>query len=422
MRVTPGLSAYSGEPERAGASLADLLEFAKGRLAKDQWGKTDVRLMATAGLRMLELEVRESILESCRRVLRSSGFRFQDDWATVIAGSEEGIYAWVAANYALGALGGDPQKTTGIIELGGASAQVTFVSNEPLPAEFSRALKFGETTYNLYSNSFLHYGQNVAHELLRELLSSRSPKSSAESVQQEILIDPCSPKGYSYVGKPAGVLNSELDHQSIAQAGGNFSACRSAASMLLQKEKGNCLYQQCHKGSTFIPKLHGSFLATENLFFTTKFFGLSPTSSLSDLMLAGEQFCKEDWSKLKEKYHTLAEEDLSRYCFSSAYIVALLHDSLGIGLEDTRIEFSNRVGNIQVEWALGAFVMQTVATRSYHSGWISSVAQNDSLVLLLFVGSALLIFAAWLVSKWRRPQLKTIYDLEKGRYIVTRVN
>lgn len=32
----------------------------------------------------------------------------------------------------------------------------------------------------------------------------------------------------------------------------------------------NCLYQKCHMGSTFLPKLQGSFLATENFFFTTK--------------------------------------------------------------------------------------------------------------------------------------------------------
>ena len=41
-------------------------------------------------------------------------------------GSDEGVYAWVVANYALGTLEGDPLQTTGIIELGGASAQVQF--------------------------------------------------------------------------------------------------------------------------------------------------------------------------------------------------------------------------------------------------------------------------------------------------------
>lgn len=42
----------------------------------------------------------------------------------VDVGSDEGLYAWVVANHALGTLGGNPLQTTGIIELGGASAQV----------------------------------------------------------------------------------------------------------------------------------------------------------------------------------------------------------------------------------------------------------------------------------------------------------
>jgi len=46
------------------------------------------------------------------------------EFSVFVAGSDEGLYAWVVANYALGTLGGDPLQTTGIIELGGASAQV----------------------------------------------------------------------------------------------------------------------------------------------------------------------------------------------------------------------------------------------------------------------------------------------------------
>lgn len=37
------------------------------------------------------------------------------------------MYAWIAANYALGTLGDDSQDTTGIIELGGASVQVSCI-------------------------------------------------------------------------------------------------------------------------------------------------------------------------------------------------------------------------------------------------------------------------------------------------------
>nr|XP_027072195.1 probable apyrase 2 isoform X1 [Coffea arabica] len=89
----------------------------------EYWRETEIRLMATAGLRMLEKGVQDRILEACRTVLRGSDFRFYDDWASVISGSDEGVYAWVVANYALGTVGGDPKQTTGIIELGGAAAQ-----------------------------------------------------------------------------------------------------------------------------------------------------------------------------------------------------------------------------------------------------------------------------------------------------------
>lgn len=86
MKVNPGLSAYAEDPDGAGESLVELLEYAKTRVPRDQWGVTEIRLMATAGLRVLELDVQNRILESCRWVLRSSGFKFRDEWALVITG------------------------------------------------------------------------------------------------------------------------------------------------------------------------------------------------------------------------------------------------------------------------------------------------------------------------------------------------
>ena len=426
MRVNPGLSSFAEDPDGAGRSLSELVEFAKSRIPRESWRETEIRLMATAGMRMLDVEVQENILESCRKVLRSSGFKFSDDWASVITGSDEGVYAWVVANYALGTLGGDPLETTGIIELGGASAQVTFVSREAILPLFSRSVKFGNITYNLYSHSLLHFGLNVAHDSWREALISGDSNLASQYIQKGKHIDPCTPAGYSYnvnswKSSPSS-HNERSQYQSTVQTRGNFSECRSAALMLLQKGKESCSYQHCDIGSNFIPKLQGKFLATENFFHTSKFFGLGSQAYLSKLMTAGQEFCGDNWLRLKKKYVTHDEEDLLRYCFSSAYIVALLHDSLGVDMDDERIKVANQVGSIPLDWALGAFILQTTADADIQNHWIGAIFSNESPTLLSLLGIfIILLFAAWSISRWRKPQLKTIYDLEKGRYITTRV-
>ncbi|KAK8508138.1 hypothetical protein V6N13_055590 [Hibiscus sabdariffa] len=422
LKVNPGLSAYAEDLEGAADSLKELLEFGRRKVPKSQWGETEIRLMATAGMRLLDNEVQEMILEQCRKVLRVSGFKFRDVWASVITGSDEGVYAWVVANYILGTLGGNPLHTTGIIELGGASAQVTFFSSEPMPSEFSRSIKFGNFTYSLYSHSFLHFGQNVAHESLRESLIKGDFSPAAESIHKETFRDPCTPKGYlpESSNLSLGSKAEQSKYVSEFQARGNFSECRSAALMLLQKGKEKCSYDRCYVGSVFMPKLQGKFLATENFFYTSKFFMLRQKGSLSDLIMAGQHFCEEDWSKLKKKHPLLNEEDLLRYCFSSAYIVALLHDSLEIALDDERISFANQVNDIPLDWALGAFIMQSTAHSDVqHTDWITNIINSDSTLFSIIAFSVVLMFAAWSISKWRKPRLKTIYDLEKGRYIVT---
>lgn len=172
-----------------------------------------------------------------------------------------------------------------------------------------------------------------------------------------------------------------------------------------------------------MPKLHGRFLATENFFHTSQFFGLSPKAVLSDIMDAGQHFCEENWSNIRKRYSSLADEDILHYCFSSAYIVALLHDSLDIALDDRSIGYTNKVDNVPLDWALGAFILQTTAaSNGANHGWMASLTSDFPNVFLIVGVAFLLIFTACYASHWRKPYLKTIYDLEKGRYIVTRIN
>ncbi|KAH0921473.1 hypothetical protein HID58_021491 [Brassica napus] len=356
LKLSPGLSSYAGDPEGASVSVAELVEFAKGRVPKGKLKECEIRLMATAGMRLLDVSVQERILEVARRVLRSSGFKFRDELASVISGSDEGIYAWVVANHALGSLGGDPLQTTGIVELGGASTQ------------FLRTITYGNVSYRIYSHSFLNLGQDAAHEKLWESLNSLA----ANSTEKGIVTDPCTPKGY-ILDKNSTVEGIVLPEESkftdSLQAAGNFSKCRSAAFNILQEGKEKCHYKHCSIGSTFTPNLRGSFLATENFFHTSKFFGLREKDWLSAMISAGESFCGDDWSKLKVKHPTFKDESLLRYCFSSAYIVSMLHDSLGVALDDQRVEFASEAGEkgIPLDWALGAFILNTATAISDNS-------------------------------------------------------
>lgn len=87
MKIRVGLMGFVGDPANAGASIAQLVEFAKQQVPQKEWPRTKVQLMATPELESLSVEVREKILDSCRQVLWSSGFLFKDEWARVIQGT-----------------------------------------------------------------------------------------------------------------------------------------------------------------------------------------------------------------------------------------------------------------------------------------------------------------------------------------------
>lgn len=104
LKVQPGLSAFASDAAGAAASLQPLLQFAAQHVPASQVARTPVYLMATAGLRLLPAAAAEAILSECRSALLASDFLFESDWAQIISGTYEGLYAWVAANYAAGHL------------------------------------------------------------------------------------------------------------------------------------------------------------------------------------------------------------------------------------------------------------------------------------------------------------------------------
>ncbi|KAL6312821.1 hypothetical protein AAG906_024676 [Vitis piasezkii] len=154
-----------------------------------------------------------------------------------------------------------------------------------------------------------------------------------------------------------------------------------------------CLHPPCKIMSSLFVESQGKPVPPENFFYTSEvFFGLVPKASLSELEVAGQHYCEDDWDTLKMQHSEVDDLDLFRYCFSSAYTVAFFHPP-------------DNAGALELE-----------------TDSLVQIVGNDSVTYFsLFAFLLIAVLAAFFVLKLRKPQLKTIYDLEKGRYIVTRV-
>lgn len=425
-KIRPGLSNFATRVEEAGESLKPLIEFARNNVPIELQLSTPLFLMATAGLRRLENSTRVKILSSCEKQLGASGFNFsREGGAVVIPGKWEGVYAWVAANYAANLLGTAPEKTNGIIELGGASAQVTFVPDETdgIQEEHIKKLTLGGVHYSLFTHSFLNYGQEAAAEGLAAMLRQKKTLTGFS----EPVLDPCKPPGYDY-SVESEVLPSLREVANEAPqftAKGNFSLCRRTVGELLLQGNEACENKNgCAFGSVYVPPLRGEFLATENFFHTAKFLDLSPSAVLADMESAGTSVCSVQWEDFRNQHKGKIASGIAKYCFSAAYSVALLHDALGVGLYDPRVKFRNEVNRVALDWPLGALVIKLSSTDigTSPSGGIGAISIDDKVVAWFMLLALILVVVGLFWAKRFKKTANTtttIYDLEKGRYFTT---
>ncbi|GIL99459.1 hypothetical protein Vretimale_4620 [Volvox reticuliferus] len=413
--VEPGLSAYASQSEKAAASLAPLLEFAYDHVPPDLWHRTPVRLLATAGLRLLSSDEQQAILAACHKLLVASHFRFKPDWATVIDGEMEGLFGWAAVNYITGALQEasghalhsrkeviDPsQLFTGLLEMGGASMQVTFLppASARVPEKHGSHLHLPGVPSRLFTHSYLGLGMDSALARAAEYTLQRQPRSPAIS-------DPCLPTGYisddgrygnGSFAQCLAIVQQIMPEHNCSFSGAAHSVSgglhptvgsedvlpytfggyaddleRSASQVGILKGPGDgdggCVLQ-----GSYVPALAGQFVAMENFAWTAKALGLPENATLRQLHECGRRYCAKHWSSLHAEFSGhIPDQFLIRYCFGAAYILVLLHHGFGLGLDDDRLRWTNTVregGNgaeVGLNWVLGAAVVDAM---SGVNGW-----------------------------------------------------
>lgn len=371
LKVKPGLSSFAANPADAGASLGPLLDFITAEVPEEERASSPIFLKATAGLRMVDEAPREAILESVRKTIAASPFSFSDPvaGALVIAGTDEGGFGWMSVNYLLGNLDGSVASPAyhGVLEMGGASAQVTQVydaSSGPLPVGYEFEFALGDRHYALYTHSYLGYGLEKAREALSTSLADKQTKKGPGPVK-----DPCLQRGFlatadasraSVYDGPAGV---EVVGAGLA------SSCEKAVEQALfaavakpDAKSERCNFLACSFGGVFQPKAlpATTLLAFENFHYTADMLDMPRPASPHDFESGAEAVCDLEWQDLTARGYPKdgsSAEELSKLCFSATYLAAFLEHGVGVK-EDTKVKVQQVVGDFGIDWSLGAAIRE----------------------------------------------------------------
>ena len=256
----PGLSSYAGRAEEAAKSLDVLLDEALSIVPGAMRGCTPVAVKATAGLRLLPGSQSADILNAVgERIEGEYPFKLVEK-VSIMDGKDEGVYAWITANYLLGTIRGDKNPkdtpTYAVLDLGGASTQIVFepkfsssdedqsASSVLEPGEHKYDLKFGGRSHVLYQHSYLGYGlmraRKHVHSLVDFMASIRPTTTTTSSQKEEgegVVGNPCLARGTKRVvevsDEKTGVKrNVTMDGDEI----GSFEACDRIVQLVLAKD------------------------------------------------------------------------------------------------------------------------------------------------------------------------------------------
>lgn len=275
--IQPGLSSFARDPTAAAGSLDPLIAEAIRVVPESLRSCTPIEVKATAGLRLTGAKEAQAILDEVRMRLETES-PFAVDKAEqaieIMDGKDEGVYAWITANYLLGKIGQTaPQaETMAVMDLGGASTQIVFEPTFPdesatlADGDHKYELSFGGRDYTLYQHSYLGYGlmraRRSVHNLVAFTWSFLQPGGS-ENVEWDDLAEhiqvpnPCLAPGTS---RKVELDPSGRKTVSVTMTGteSSFESCKRVVELVLAKN-AVCEVKPCSFSGVYQPSIIDTF-------------------------------------------------------------------------------------------------------------------------------------------------------------------
>ncbi|XP_057509767.1 apyrase 2-like [Actinidia eriantha] len=359
-QLKPGLSAYAKDPKAAADSLRLLLDEAENVVPQDLRRKTPVKVGATAGLRQLEGDASDRILQAVRDFLKDkSTLKSQADWVTVLDGTQEGAYQWVTINYLLGNLDKTYADTVGVVDLGGGSVQMAYAISA---ADAAKAPKISDSEdtyvqemylkgakYYLYVHSYLRYGLLAARA---EILKVEGSGSSCTLAGYD--------GSYNYGGASYPATSSP--------SGSSLNKCRTVTIKALKVNESACTHMKCTFGGVWNG---GGGDGQKNLFVASFFFDRAAEAGFVDPNVPvakvrpvdfkdeAKRACETKLEDAKLIYRHVEAANLPYLCMDLVYQFTLLVDGFGLDpwQEITLVkQVKYRNSLVEAAWPLGSAI------------------------------------------------------------------
>lgn len=330
-KVNLPLASYANNPTAVGTSvIKPLLDDAIAELKilspATPLSAVEVYVGGTAGMRLVPELQQIAIWNNIKIAILAEGFT--NFSALTITGEDEGLYTWLDYNF----INNDFESTTsGIVEIGGASAQVALALSSSTNA--TRTYKILNKPYYVYSSSFLGFGANQARATVNSLITESS--------------NYCYAKGYN----ENGISSNGFDFNSCNSAYTDFVSQYSRASVIVSIKS--------------LPGFSQTIFAGLGAIWDTvkplgkKIKNLPISSSTYVASLSTE--CAESYMDILATF--IADDDAdyaAKFCANGVFVNNFIFNTLGIA--DGRIQGYNNIdnsnvspitGNLKVNWTLG---------------------------------------------------------------------
>uniref|UniRef100_V9KLG9 Ectonucleoside triphosphate diphosphohydrolase 3 n=1 Tax=Callorhinchus milii TaxID=7868 RepID=V9KLG9_CALMI len=357
-------------------------------------------------MRLLELQDKpaaQRILSEIEALFKTLPFNFGR--VHILTGREEAIYAWISANYLKGNLVKRNNKqyrhpfivrTSGALDLGGASTQIAFTPRRILNklATPAKVMLYGHK-YVIYTQSFECYGKDEAER--RYLVNIYQASESKWPYQS-----PCWPSGYNETVSMKDLFGSlctaskrpanyKPDDEITFTGTGNPAKCQELVYLLFDFEA--CAGKSyCSFDGIYMPKIRGKFMAFSGFYHISRALRLPTSFSVTSFSETLLSFCTKGWAELKFILPDDKDCDIRQYCFDGFLMHTLLiHGYKFSPIRWKKISFMETVNGIHVKWSLG-YMLSITNTIPQEIEEIRSKISTTTfqIVLSVFVGTGII--------------------------------